>query len=132
MQMCGIMERSDGAIGIARVSHKGWVAETPIACGGILYTVYVIECLDGTFYVGETRWPQQRYHEHQLGIRSSFVARHGYKEVIQEYKVISREAAKALEKDLVIKFIKEGKTAAGGPYTSELAVQKLKERYERV
>lgn len=44
--------------------------------------VYIIECLDGLYYVGLTNDISNRYQQHLSGLGSNFTARHGVKKLV--------------------------------------------------
>ncbi|MBI4058561.1 GIY-YIG nuclease family protein [Candidatus Gottesmanbacteria bacterium] len=62
--------------------------------------VYVIECLDKTYYTGLTWKAEIRYEQHLSGFGGKYTARHGVKRLayIEEYQDI--EAAKMRERQI--------------------------------
>ena len=60
------------------------------------WSVYILECLDGTFYTGITNDIEKRMKAHSTGKGSKYVAAKGFKRLItsKEYKNKS-EASKA-------------------------------------
>lgn len=63
--------------------------------------VYVVECLDGTYYVGSTSDIERRLLQHQgkLPGGSEFVKEHGYKALIWSQEVTTTDEALVLEND---------------------------------
>lgn len=44
--------------------------------------VYILECLDGTFYTGLTWKPELRLDQHLSGLGGKYTARHGVKKLV--------------------------------------------------
>ena len=44
--------------------------------------VYIIECLDGTYYTGITWKPELRYDQHLSGLGGKYTAHHGVKALV--------------------------------------------------
>ena len=55
----------------SRISHKNWK-----------WYVYIIECLDGTYYTGMTWKPELRYDQHVSGLGGNYTAKHGVKKLV--------------------------------------------------
>lgn len=53
--------------------------------------VYILECLDGTYYTGMTWKPYLRYDQHISGFGSKYTAKHGVRRIayIEEHDDIS-------------------------------------------
>ena len=49
--------------------------------------VYIIECLDATYYTGMTWRPDKRWLQHCSGLGSKYTAQHGVKKIVylEEY-----------------------------------------------
>ncbi len=49
--------------------------------------VYIIECLDGSYYTGRTWMPDLRYDQHVSGLGGEYTAKHGVKRMayIEEF-----------------------------------------------
>ena len=50
--------------------------------------VYIIECLDGTFYTGLTYRPDLRFDQHTSGLGGKYTAKHGVRRMVyvEEHK----------------------------------------------
>ena len=62
--------------------------------------VYIIECLDGTYYTGMTWKPELRLDQHLSGLGSKYTARHGVKELVYYEEHTDFELARAREKQI--------------------------------
>lgn len=62
--------------------------------------VYIIECLDNTFYTGLTWKPEIRYEQHLIKFGSKYTAKHGVKKLayLEEYTDLNN--AKMREKQI--------------------------------
>jgi putative endonuclease len=63
--------------------------------------VYIIECLDGTFYTGKSWNVELRYDQHLSGFGSKYTAKHGVKRLA--YYEMHENAEIARERELQIK-----------------------------
>lgn len=63
--------------------------------------VYIIECLDGTYYTGRTWSINIRYEQHKSGLGSKYTSRHGVKALV--YFEEHEEFEIARERELQIK-----------------------------
>jgi len=62
--------------------------------------VYIIECLDNSYYVGRTCQPEMRYDQHLSGLGSVYTAKHGVKELVYIEEHDTFENASLREKQL--------------------------------
>jgi putative endonuclease len=62
--------------------------------------VYVIECLDGTYYTGLTWDVDQRYLQHLSGEGSAYTAEHGVKQLIYYEEHFDYDVARTREKQI--------------------------------
>ncbi|MBI3572882.1 MAG: GIY-YIG nuclease family protein [Candidatus Kerfeldbacteria bacterium] len=62
--------------------------------------VYIIECLDGSYYTGCTRSPANRMDQHLSHYGSKYTRRHGVKRVAHLEAYDSLEAARTREKQI--------------------------------
>jgi len=62
--------------------------------------VYIIECLDQSYYTGMSWKPQLRFDQHQSGLGGSYTTKHGVKRLVyvEEYKDL--EQARIREKQI--------------------------------
>lgn len=44
--------------------------------------VYIIECMDGTYYTGLTWKPELRFEQHKSGLGGNYTAKHGVKGLV--------------------------------------------------
>ena len=65
------------------------------------YFVYIIECLNGSFYVGHTHDLVQRLSSHRNGYGSKHIARYGFKELI--YQEVHQDEISAVRREIQIK-----------------------------
>ena len=59
--------------------------------------VYIIECLDGTYYTGITWKPELRFDQHLSGLGGKYTARHGVKALVYYEEHTDFEAARNRE-----------------------------------
>lgn len=62
--------------------------------------VYIIECLDGSYYTGKTWKPELRYEQHLSGLGSKYTAGHGIKRLAYMEEHDSFESASLREKQI--------------------------------
>lgn len=62
--------------------------------------VYIIECLDGTYYTGLTWKPEIRYEQHLSGFGGKYTARHGVKRLVYLEEFTKLETARKREKQI--------------------------------
>lgn len=95
----------------------------------MLYELYLIPCLTpGHFYVGITSNWQSRVENHTSRPGRAFVLRHGPGPIIKIGTNLPVELAKGLEKSITSSMNAWADyRVAGGPYTSERAIDLLKQ-----
>ena len=59
--------------------------------------IYIIECLDGSYYTGRTWKPELRYDQHLSGLGGSYTAEHGVKALVYVEEHTDFEVAKKRE-----------------------------------
>lgn len=62
--------------------------------------VYIIECLDKSYYVGMTWKPEIRLEQHLSGFGSKYTAKHGVKKLVYLEEYENLEEARLREKQL--------------------------------
>ena len=62
--------------------------------------VYIIECLDGTYYTGMTWKPELRYDQHVSGLGSKYTAKHGVRKIAYIEEHGDLETARLREKQI--------------------------------
>jgi len=62
--------------------------------------VYIIECLDGTYYTGMTWKPESRLEQHLSGLGSKYTGKHGVKALVYYEEHFDIEVARAREKQI--------------------------------
>jgi putative endonuclease len=62
--------------------------------------VYIIECLDGTYYTGMTWKPELRYDQHLSGLGGKYTSQHGVKALVYYEEHIDHELAKNREQQI--------------------------------
>lgn len=62
--------------------------------------VYIIECLDGTYYTGLTWKPEVRLEQHLSGLGSKYTAQHGVKGLVYYEEHLDYEEARVREKQV--------------------------------
>ncbi len=62
--------------------------------------VYIIECLDGTYYTGMTWKPELRLEQHLSGLGGKYTAKHGVKTLVYYEKHIDYQDARSREKQI--------------------------------
>ncbi|OGE32237.1 hypothetical protein A3C59_04490 [Candidatus Daviesbacteria bacterium RIFCSPHIGHO2_02_FULL_36_13] len=62
--------------------------------------VYIIECLDDTYYTGMTWKPELRFNQHLSGLGSKYTAKHGVKAFVYYEEHTDIEVARAREKQI--------------------------------
>lgn len=62
--------------------------------------VYIIECLDNTFYTGLTWKPHLRLEQHQAGLGGKYTAKHGVKKLVYYEEHSDYEVARIREKQI--------------------------------
>jgi putative endonuclease len=61
--------------------------------------VYILECLDGSYYVGKTWKTDIRYEQHLSGFGGKYTAKHGVKKVayVEEYDDFEQVSLRELQ-----------------------------------
>ena len=62
--------------------------------------VYIIECLDGTFYTGMTWKPELRYDQHLSGLGGKYTSIHGVKSLVYYEEHFDYQEARSREKQI--------------------------------
>jgi putative endonuclease len=62
--------------------------------------VYVLECLDGSFYIGMTWKPDIRFDQHESGLGGKYTGEHGIKRLAYLEEYDSLEVTRLREKQL--------------------------------
>ncbi len=62
--------------------------------------VYIIECLDNSYYVGMTWCIELRYDQHFTGLGSVYTSKHGVKKLVYFEEFESIEQARLREKQI--------------------------------
>ena len=62
--------------------------------------MYIIECLDNSYYVGMTWKPELRYDQHLSGLGGNYTKKHGVKKLIYIEEYNNLEEARLREKQL--------------------------------
>jgi putative endonuclease len=62
--------------------------------------VYIIQCLDGTYYTGRTWDISLREEQHKLGKGSKYTIKHGFKDLVYWEEFESFESAQKREKQI--------------------------------
>lgn len=62
--------------------------------------VYIVECLDGTYYTGMTWNPSIRRDQHASGKGARYTAEHGFKEMVYVEEFENFEEARFREKQI--------------------------------
>ncbi|MEX2028098.1 MAG: GIY-YIG nuclease family protein [Candidatus Curtissbacteria bacterium] len=62
--------------------------------------VYIILCLDGTYYTGLTWKPELRLDQHLSGLGSRYTAKHGVKKVVYFEEHIDLDVARDRERQI--------------------------------
>ena len=62
--------------------------------------VYIIKCLDGTYYTGTTWKPESRFDQHVSKLGSRYTAKHGVKELVYSEEHDDLEIARKREKQI--------------------------------
>jgi putative endonuclease len=65
------------------------------------YFVYMLECQDGSFYIGTTNDVEKRFAVHQLGKGASYTRSHKPVRVVYKEEVLDKSAA--LKREHVLK-----------------------------
>lgn len=65
------------------------------------WTVYILECADGTLYTGITTDIERRFEEHKRGLGGRYTASRGVKRVVYREKAGARGVA--LKKEIEVK-----------------------------
>ena len=65
-----------------------------------MYTVYIIECADGTLYTGITTDLERRLHEHRRGVASRYTRAKGFKALRYQETHIDRSRASVREYEI--------------------------------
>ncbi|PIR97254.1 MAG: hypothetical protein COT91_02390 [Candidatus Doudnabacteria bacterium CG10_big_fil_rev_8_21_14_0_10_41_10] len=64
------------------------------------WCVYIIECLDGTFYTGCTWNIDNRWEQHKAGKGSKYTIKHGVKKLVYYEKFENLDTARYREKQI--------------------------------
>lgn len=62
--------------------------------------VYIIECLDDTFYTGMTWKTEIRYEQHLSGFGAKYTAKHGVKKLVYLEEFSDLESARKRERQI--------------------------------
>ena len=62
--------------------------------------VYIIECLDGTYYTGVTWKPHARFDQHSSGLGSRYTSKHGVIKLVYVEEHDDLETARRREKQI--------------------------------
>ena len=62
--------------------------------------VYIIECLDNSYYTGRTWKPELRYDQHVSGLGGEYTAEHGVKRIVYIEEFDDFEQASLREKQI--------------------------------
>lgn len=62
--------------------------------------VYILECLDGSYYTGMTWNPAQRFDQHLSKLGGKYTAQHGVKKLVYLEEYDNLEQARLREKQL--------------------------------
>lgn len=62
--------------------------------------VYIVECLDKSYYIGMTWKPELRYDQHLSGLGGNYTKKHGVKKLVYIEEYNNLEEARAREKQL--------------------------------
>jgi len=62
--------------------------------------VYIIECLDGTYYTGLTWKPEVRYEQHLSKFGGKYTSKHGVKNLVYLEEHTDLELARSREKQI--------------------------------
>lgn len=62
--------------------------------------VYIIECLDDTYYTGMTFQPAQRLEQHISGLGSAYTSKHGVKKLAYYEEYENLEQARLRERQI--------------------------------
>lgn len=62
--------------------------------------VYIIKCLDETYYTGLTWKPEVRYDQHTSGLGGKYTARHGVKKLVYLEEHNNLETARKRERQI--------------------------------
>ncbi len=62
--------------------------------------VYILECIDGSYYTGMTRQPDQRWTQHLSGFGSKYTERHPAKSVVYLEEYEDLEEARSREQQI--------------------------------
>ncbi|TSC58009.1 MAG: putative endonuclease [Candidatus Peregrinibacteria bacterium Greene0416_62] len=65
-----------------------------------MYSVYILELQDGSYYVGHTNDLQRRLHEHKNGIACAHTKKSGMTKLLWSEEVIDRDQARKREKEI--------------------------------
>jgi putative endonuclease len=64
------------------------------------WTVYILECRDGSLYTGITTDVERRFAEHQAGTASKYTAARGAKDIVYTEAVEDRGTASSREAEI--------------------------------
>lgn len=62
--------------------------------------VYIIECLDGSYYTGMTWSLAIRHDQHQAGLGSKYTQKHGFKDIVYSEEYEDLQQARQREKQI--------------------------------
>ena len=62
--------------------------------------VYIVECMDATYYTGMTWKPDNRWIQHLSGVGSEYTKRHGAKQIVYLEEYENLEEARLREKQI--------------------------------
>ena len=75
-----------------------------------MYTVYIIECADGTLYTGITTDLERRLHEHRRGVASRYTRAKGFKAL--RYQEVYPDRSSASVREYALKRLSRAKKMA--------------------
>lgn len=86
---------------------KGQAAPTPAAAPGAVWSLYILECSDGSFYTGVTTDIDRRLREHQAGTASRYTRTR--RPVALVYQEECGTRSRALEREYAVKSLRRGR-----------------------
>jgi putative endonuclease len=86
----------------------------------MVYTLYILECTDGTLYTGITTDLARRFTEHQQGIGSRYTRAHGARRIV--YSEVCPDRSSASKRESAIKSLsrKEKETLVASVSATEV------------
>ncbi len=68
-----------------------------LSCSNVSYSVYILECADGSLYTGITTDVDRRFAEHQEGIGSAYTKARGARRIVYTEEYPDRSSASKRE-----------------------------------